>query len=129
VNDYPLIKSTILLLASDPVVRSVLKETLERAGYTVLAADDLGQAVDRLKESPPDLLIVRSHVQNLPGHDAAVYLRKKCLTMKVLILGGSLDDERLQNREDLQGFAVFPKPYAAAELLEKVKEVLEKPRG
>lgn len=128
-KNYPLIKSTILLLASDPVVRSVLKETLERAGYTVLAADDLGQAVDRLKESPPDLLIVRSHVQNLPGHDAAVYLRKKCLKMKVLILGGSLDDERLQNREDLQGFAVFPKPYAAAELLEKVKEVLEKPRG
>ena len=33
---------TILLLVSDPIVRSVLKETLEHEGYTVVAAGDLG---------------------------------------------------------------------------------------
>jgi DNA-binding response OmpR family regulator len=124
-----LIQSTILLLVSDPVVRTVVKETLEQEGYTVLLAGDLGQAVDRMKESTPDLLIIRGHVQNLPGHDAAIYLRNKCLTMKVMILGGLLDDERLRNREELQGFEIFPKPYPAAELLEKVKDVLNKPRG
>jgi len=129
VNDRPLIQSTILLLVSDPVVRTVLDETLERAGYMVMAAGDLGQAVDRMNEIAPDLLIIRSHVQNLPGYDAAIYLRKKCLKMKVLILGGRLDDDRLQNREELQGFEVFPKPYPAAELLQKVKDVLNKPRG
>ena len=125
----PLIRSTILLLVSDPPLRAVLEETLEREGYTVLPAGDLGQAVDRMNEVTPDLLIIRSHVQNLPGHDAAMYLRKKCLKMRVLILGGRLDDERLQNREELQGFEIFPKPYPAAEMLEKVKEVLNKPRG
>ena len=125
----PLIRSTILLLVSDPPLRAVLEETLEREGYTVLPAGDLGQAVDRMNEVTPDLLIIRSHVQNLPGHDAAMYLRKKCLKMKVLILGGRLDDDRMQNREELQGFEVFPKPYPAAELLQKVKDVLNKPRG
>ena len=125
----PLIRSTILLLVSDPPLRAVLEETLEREGYTVLPAGDLGQAVDRMNEVTPDLLIIRSHVQNLPGHDAAMYLRKKCLKMRVLILGGRLDDERLQNREELQGFEIFPKPYPAAEMLEKVKEILDKPRG
>jgi DNA-binding response OmpR family regulator len=129
VNQYPLIQSTILLFVSDPVVRAVLKETLERAGYTVMPAGDLGQAVDRMNEVTPDLLIVRSHVENMPGHDAAVYLRKKCLRMKVLILGGRLEDDRLQNREELQGFEVFPRPYPAAEMLEKVRDVLNKPRG
>ncbi len=128
-NQYPLIRSTILLFVSDPVVRAVLKETLEREGYTIMPAGDLGQAVDRMNEVTPDLLIVRSHVENMPGHDAAVYLRKKCLRMKVLILGGRLEDDRLQNREELQGFEVFPKPYPAAEMLEKVREVLNKPRG
>jgi hypothetical protein len=39
-----------------------------------------------------------------------------------------MDDDRLRNREELQGFEVFPKPYPAAELLQKVKEVLNKPR-
>jgi DNA-binding NtrC family response regulator len=129
VADHSLMKTTILLLVSDPVVRSVLEETLEREGYIVRATGDLGQAVDRLEECMPDLLITRTYVQGLPGHDAAIYLRTKCLKMRVLIVGGLLDDDRLRNRETLQGFEVFPKPYTAAELLQKVKDVLSKPRG
>lgn len=124
-----MMKTTILLLVSDPIVRSVLQETLERAGYTVMAAGDLGQAVDRLKECEPDLLITRTYVAGLPGHDAAIYLRTKSMKMKVLILGGLLDDDRLKMRESLQGFHVFPKPYPASALLQKLKEVLSKPRS
>ena len=122
-----LMKTTILLLVSDPIVRSVLKETLEHEGYTVVAAGDLGQAVDRINECPPDLLITRTYVDGLSGHDAAMYLRTKCGTMKVLILGGLLDDERLQSREALQGFEVFPRPYAPAKLIQEVKDILSKP--
>jgi DNA-binding response OmpR family regulator len=122
-------KSTILLLVSDPVVRSVMKEALEHAGYTVIATGDLGNAVDRLQEIEPDLLITRTYVEGLPGHDAAIYLRTKCVKMRVLIVGGLLDDDRLHLRESLQGFEVFPKPYPAAELLQKVKDVLAMPRG
>ena len=127
--DPSVMKTTILLLVSDPLIRSVLEETLEHEGYVVLATGDLGQAVDRLKESAPDLLITRTYVQGLPGHEAAMYLRTKCLKMRVLMVGGLLDDERLQYRAALQGFEVFPKPYTAAELLQKVKDVLSKPRG
>ena len=123
-----LMKTTILLLVSDPVVRSVLQETLEREGYTVRATGDLGQAVDRLTECTPDLLITRTYVEGLPGHEAAMYLRTKCPTMRVLMLGGLLDDERLQYRAALQGFEVFPKPYTAAVLLQEVKAVLSRPR-
>jgi CheY-like chemotaxis protein len=121
-------KTTILLLVSDPIVRSVLKETLEHEGYTVVATGDLGEAVDRLKECMPDLLITRTYVKGLTGHDAAVYLRTKCTRMRILILGGLLDDERLHNREALEGFRVFPKPYTAAVLLQEVKDVLSEPR-
>jgi DNA-binding response OmpR family regulator len=127
--DRSLLRTTILLLVSDQIVRSVLKETLEHEGYMVMTAGDLGQAVDRLKECAPDLLITRNYVQGLPGHDAAMYLRTKCLKMRVLMVGGLLDDNRLKNREELEGFRVFPKPYSAAELLQKVKDVLAEPRG
>ena len=126
--DHSSLNTTILLLVSDPIVRSVLEETLEREGYTVLPTSDLGQAVDRLKHCTPDLLMTRTYVQGLSGHDAAVYLRAKCPKMRVLIVGGLLDDERLRNREALQGFQVFPTPYTPAALLETVKDVLMKPR-
>jgi CheY-like chemotaxis protein len=129
VADPSLMKTTILLLVSDPVVRSVLKETLEREGYSVLAVGEMGQAVDRLEECTPDLLITRTYVEGLPGHEAAMYLRTKCVNMRVLMLGGLLDDERLRNREALQGFEVFPRPYSAAELLQEGKNVLSMPHG
>jgi DNA-binding NtrC family response regulator len=129
VSDHSLMNTTILLLVSDPLVRSVLEETLELAGYMVHATGDLGQAVDWLKESEPDLLITRTYVQGLPGHDAAIYLLTKCPKMRILIVGGLLDDDRLRNREELKGFEVFPKPYSVAELLQKVKYVMSKPRG
>jgi DNA-binding response OmpR family regulator len=120
--------TTILLLNSDPVVRSVVQGALEDGGYSVLAADDLGTAVDRLKDSTPDLLIVRSYIGGIPGYDAATFLRRKCRGLRVLMLGGLIDDDRLQYRMTLEGFEVFPKPFTAAESLEKVKEVLCKAR-
>jgi DNA-binding NtrC family response regulator len=130
IADSSLKKSSILLLlVSDPIVRSVMNDTFEREGYSVWATGDLGHAADYLKMSTPDLLITRTYVEGLSGHDAAKYLRMKCLTMKVLIVGGLLADDRLYNREALEGFEVFPKPYPAAQLLKKVKEVLSTPRG
>ena len=127
--DHSLLTTTILLLVSDPLVRSVLQETLEHAGYTVVTAGDLGNAVDRLKEMTPDLLITRTYVEGMTGHDAATYLRTKSNGLRVLMVGGLLDDQRLKHRTSLEGFDVFPKPYSPRELLQKVKDVLAKPRG
>ncbi|MGP8244335.1 MAG: response regulator [Bryobacteraceae bacterium] len=118
--------TTILLLASDPIIRKVIRDALESEGYSVLAAGDVGTAVDRLKECTPDLLMVRNYVENMSGHDAAMYLRRVCPGVPVLIVGGILDDDRLENRAILQGFEVFPKPFQASELLDKVKELMFK---
>jgi len=127
--DHSLITTTILLLVSDPLVRSVLQDTLEHEGYTVVTAGDLGSAVDRLTEVTPDLLITRTYVEGMTGHDAATYLRTKSNGLRVLMVGGLLDDQRLKYRESLEGFDVSPKPYSPRELLQKVKDVLAKPRG
>jgi|GEM_PF-1287296 len=117
---------TILLLSSDPVIRSVFQEVLEREGYLVVVAGNLGTAVDRLKESTPDLLIIRSYIESIPGYDAATFLRTKCRGLRVLMVGGLIDDDRLQYRMTLEGFEVFPKPFAAAAFLEKVNRMLRK---
>jgi hypothetical protein len=62
----------------------------------------------------------------MPGHEAAKYLRVRHPLMRVLILGGLLDDDWLRYREELEGFEIFPKPYTGAQLIEKVKEVLNR---
>ena len=108
------ISKSILLLISDSVVRAVIREILEHHGYQVL------------RGIRPDLLITRSYVDNMPGHEAAVFLRRKHPGMPVLILSGFPDDDRLTNRAVLNDFAMFPKPYSAGELVAVVERTLDR---
>jgi DNA-binding response OmpR family regulator len=115
---------TILLLTSDPEVRHVMQDLLTREGYLVVAEGSLGGAVDRLKDIRPDLLIIRPYINSMPGHDAAVYLRTKRPGIPVLMIGGLIDDDRLNHRNELEAFYIFPKPIPSREFVNEVKRVL-----
>jgi DNA-binding response OmpR family regulator len=116
--------SSILLLISDPLMRTIMRETLERSGYLIVSAGDVGAAVDRLKELRPDLLIVSPYINSMTGHMAAHYLRTRFPGLPVLIVAGFMDDERVSDQNALEDFFMFPKPFARDELLDKVREVL-----
>jgi CheY-like chemotaxis protein len=122
-------EATILLLTSDPEVRSVMQDLLEHEGYLVVAEGSLGGAVDRLKDLQPDLLIIRPYISSMPGHDAAIYLRTKRPGIPVLMFGGLLDDDRLNHRNQLEAFFVFPPPVAGQKFVEEVKRVLRGANG
>lgn len=117
--------ATILLFHSAPVVRKVIAEILEREGCVVRATGDLGVAVDMVRESPPDLLMINEYVAHIDGHAAALYLRQKCPSMRVLIVAGLPADQRIEGRTTDEGFMVFPQPFAPADLVARVKEILE----
>lgn len=114
----------ILLLDSDAVMRTVLRDALESAGYLVVTAGDLGAAVDRVHEMRPDLLITRPYINSMSGHMAADYLRSKRPGLTVLIVGGFMDDDRVRDQDAIGLFHTFPKPFSRAEFLRTVKEVL-----
>jgi DNA-binding NtrC family response regulator len=102
-----------------------MREVLENAGYVVAARDNLGSAVDTLKDTQIDLLITRPHIDNITGHEAAKYLRTKSPAMAVLIVAGMLDDDRLTYRAELEHFAIFPPPFSAAQLLAKIRDIFK----
>ena len=122
-------ETTILVLISEPLVRLVIQELLERAGYLVMATGDLGTAVDRISECKPDLLIISPYVETITGHQAAKYLQSRCLSMRVLMVAGLLDDDRLQYRAELEKVEIFPQPFTGPQLLETVQKVLNEPVG
>jgi DNA-binding response OmpR family regulator len=115
----------ILLLDSDSVMRACLRDAIESAGYLVIPAGDLGEAVDRVNEMRPDLLITRPYINSMSGWTAAGYLRSRRPGLPVLIVAGLLDDDRIMVRNAIQEFHSFPNPFTRDELLAKVKEVLE----
>jgi hypothetical protein len=120
----PPMETTILLLMSEPLLRQVTREVLERAGYVVMASGDLGTAVDRLEDCKADLLMISPYVETITGNDAAKYLQGRCPGMRILMVAGLLDDDRLQNRALLEKVEIFPKPFTGPELLNKVRQVL-----
>jgi CheY-like chemotaxis protein len=125
-NKAPM-ETTILLLISEPLVRVVIQELLERAGYLVMATGDLGTAVDRTSECKPDMLIISPYVETITGHQAAKYLQARCLNMRILMVAGLLADDRLQYRAELEKVAIFPEPFTGDQLLKKVEAVMSLP--
>ena len=117
----------IMLLISDPDMRTVIRDSLTSQGYFVLATAEIGMAVDRLKEGTPDLLIIRPYINSMPGHDAVKYLRTRCPGLRVLMVGGLIDDARLSYRDLLENITIFPKPFSAEQLLDAVEEALSRP--
>ncbi len=117
-------ETIILVLISEPLARQVIREVLERAGYVVMPAGDLGTAVDRLHECTADLLMISPYVETITGHDAAKYLQGRCPGMRILMVAGLLADDRLQNRAELEKVEIFPRPFTGADLLNKIKQVL-----
>ena len=122
-------ESTILLLVSEPLVRLVIQELLERAGYLVMATGELGTAVDRISDCKPNLLMISPYVETITGIQAAKYLQARCLSMRILMVAGLLDDDRLQYRAELERVEMFPKPFTGDELLDKVRAILNEPSG
>src|SRR6204780_4380159 len=116
--------ATILLLSSEPLVRTILTEALRHAGYVVSPTGSFGSAVDLLADGI-DLLIIRPHVDSISGYEAAKYLHARNPDMAVLIVAGLPEDDRIQYRDDLEGFKRFPPPFTAAQLVDKVDEVLK----
>ena len=117
--------NAILLVGSEPVVRLVMKEALENAGYVVMATGSLGTAVDMLADCKFGLLIIPPYIDNIPGHEAAKYLRARNPLMGVLVVAGLLEDDRIRYRAKLEGFEIFPPPFTAAQLIQEVEQVLK----
>jgi DNA-binding response OmpR family regulator len=116
--------TTILLLVSEALMRDVLRDALHSAGYLVVVASEIGAAVDRLRETRPALLITRPFINSMPGQTAADYLRTKQPGLPILIVSGFMEDDRVRDRNAIDDFHIFPKPYGRDELLQKVNEVL-----
>ncbi len=116
-------RCSILLLDSDPMSRAILHDVLQRAGYLIMDAGDLGVAVDKVRMSRPDLLVVRPYISSMSGAAAARHLRTKCPGLHVLMVDGFMKDDRLRVQSEVHDLQLFPQPFLPEELVLKVREV------
>lgn len=120
---------TILVVDDQPLVRDVVRESLESVGYRVLAAEDgpAALAAAGAEQRPPQLLLADVVMPAMSGRELAETLRRKNPELRVLLMSGYTAD-RIGRHGVLEGGADFiQKPFGIAALASKVRQVLDGP--
>ena len=119
---------TVLLVEDEPEVRGLARDILQQQGYTVLESADGDEAlrVGREHAGPIHLLVTDVVMPLMGGRELADRLRAGRGETKVLYVSGYTDDAILHQGVSETGTAAFlPKPFTAAALAHKVRQVLD----
>jgi CheY-like chemotaxis protein len=116
----------ILIVEDNDAMRELLKTLLQSDGHEVILAHDGMEAVEQYKTEGKkiELVITDIEMPYLNGVETYRQIKKMNSEAKVIFVSGAMNrrlEEQLQ-REGIQGF--FQKPYAPADILAKVREIL-----
>lgn len=118
---------TVLVVEDEPSVLEVATEVLRQHGYTVLSAASPGDALRIAQEyhDPIHLLITDVVMPVMSGRELADYILRLHPQIRVLYVSGYTENTIVHQGILEEGIHFLPKPYTPAQLLRKVREVLE----
>src|SRR5579885_390075 len=121
---------TILIVEDEEMVRALVRQTLERAGYRILEAAEPNTARNLCNTytGQVHLLITDVVLPKQGGRELAQALMRLRPGMKVLFMSGYAH-EGLPEGWDEAGWPFLQKPFTPSVLLHKVREVLEGGNG
>ncbi len=116
----------ILVVDDDRAVRQSLRRSLTFNGYEVELASDGTEALARVAESRPDLIVLDVMMPRMGGLETCRELRSRGVGIPVLMLTAR---DGVADRED--GLAAgaddyLPKPFALDELLDHLAALLNR---
>lgn len=86
-------ESVILLVDDDPSIRNLLSQQLEHEGYRTETACDGIEAIEKVRELIPDLIILDVMMPNMNGFDVAAILKNDPITKDIPIMMLSILEE------------------------------------
>ncbi|MEN9933672.1 MAG: hypothetical protein RLZZ387_251 [Chloroflexota bacterium] len=117
--------STILLVEDDPTLSETLRYNFEREGYTVIAAADGVQGLERARREQPDLVVLDIMLPRLDGFSVCRILRQES-DVPILMLTARQDEvDRIAGLE-LGADDYVSKPFSLGELLARVRAIMRR---
>jgi PAS domain S-box-containing protein len=117
---------TILLVEDEDAVRSLVETILTADGYKILVADSADHAVTlcRAYEADIDILLTDVVMPGVSGPELAKNLLSMRPGMKVLYMSGYAGEYLHDEGVNADGAALLQKPFTAAALEERIRQVL-----
>ena len=115
----------VLLVEDEPLIREIMAESLEDAGFEVIRAATGDEAILMIHESKLTItaLVTDFHMPGgADGSDVASCIRQKWPRMPVVIASGRPDVMKLSWQQE-HGYRLLRKPYGPGQLIGMLKEL------
>lgn len=115
---------SILIVDDEEPIRSLLRLTLVREGYTVIEAASGQEAIDLLQQRHVDLIILDVMMPGLDGFDVCRQIRQDNLasSVPILMLSARKDARARQLSREAGANAYLTKPVNTDELLWHIRQ-------
>ncbi|SDF29208.1 response regulator [Terriglobus roseus] len=116
-------KPKVLVADDEQVIANTLAIILNQAGFEAKAVYSGESAVETIDEFQPNMLISDVIMTGMTGIEAAIKIREKLPTCKILLFSGQAATADLLEKARAQGheFEILAKPVHPTDLLAKLR--------
>ena len=120
-------KATILIIDDDTVLLSLLRQSLERAGYAVETAANGLNGLQRAYDVHPDLVVLDVMMPRMDGWEVCARLREVSQVPIIMLTAKDQEGDKLRGfRLGIDDYVT--KPFSFAELAARVGAVINRAR-
>ena len=116
--------ATILVVDDEPPIRRLLRTSLSSQGFGVVEAADGREAVEQIRRSSPDLVILDLGLPDMSGLDLIRTIRAGGSSLPILVLSSRSDERGKVEALDLGADDYVTKPFGTAELFARIRAAL-----
>ena len=116
----------VLIVDDDPHNRQLLEVMLTPEGYLISTAANGGEALAKVAEQPPDLILLDVMMPGMDGYQVVARIKSNLATQHIRVLMLSALDDRNSRMHGLSAGAedFLTKPVNRAELCARVRNLL-----
>jgi type II secretory ATPase GspE/PulE/Tfp pilus assembly ATPase PilB-like protein/CheY-like chemotaxis protein len=124
-------RGTILLVEDEDQLRRVMKDLLEREGYTIVEAADGVQALEQVDRHNPDVILLDLNLPGMDGYGVLSQLRSRpsTATTPVIVLTAKGDEDNEVRVLKLGADDFLTKPFRARALSARLESVISRRRS
>jgi DNA-binding response OmpR family regulator len=117
----------ILIVDDEPSIVVPIQFLMQQQGYNVLVAENGHDALDMIYKYEPDLVLLDIMLPGIDGYEVCeiVRLNPKLRNVKIIFLTAKGREVEIAKGLALGADAYITKPFSNAELVAKVKTVLD----